>query len=61
MINGTVNGETSVAVYNAVGQRVANKNLTSNISVLDSRLVPGVYTVTLTNAGKTATTKVIIK
>ena len=61
MINGTVNGETSVAVYNAIGQRVANKNLTSNVSILDTRLVPGVYTVTLTSLGKTATTKVIIK
>ena len=61
LINGTVNGETSVSVYNAVGQRVAAKNLTSNVNVLDTRLVPGVYTITLTNAGKSATTKVIIK
>ena len=61
MINGAVNDETSVAVYNAIGQRVAAKNLTSNVNVLDTRLVPGVYTISLTNAGKSVTTKVIIK
>ena len=60
-INGSVNGETSVAVYNAIGQRVAAKNLTSTVNVLDTRLVPGVYSITLTNTGKSATTKVIIK
>ena len=61
MINGSDNAETSIAVYNAIGQRVAAQNLKSNINVLDTRLVPGVYTITLTNAGKRATTKVIIK
>ena len=61
LINGTANGETRVNVYNAIGQRLASKNLTSNVSVLDTRLVPGVYTITLTNAGKSATTKVIVK
>ena len=61
LINGTISGETLVSIYNAVGQRVAAKNLTTNINVLDTRLVPGVYTITLTNAGKSSTTKVIIK
>ena len=61
MINGSDNAETSIAVYNAIGQRVAAQNLKSNINVLDTRLVPGVYTITLTSAGKRATTKVIIK
>ena len=61
MINGNGNGETTIAVYNTIGQRMAAKKLTSNINVLDTQLVPGVYTITLTNAGKSATTKVIIK
>ncbi|MEI6754786.1 MAG: T9SS type A sorting domain-containing protein [Paludibacter sp.] len=60
IINGNVNAETSLSVYNAVGQRVVSTNLTSNINVLDYRLSAGVYTVTLTSAGKTATTKIII-
>lgn len=60
-INGNVSAETTVAVYNAIGQRVALKNLISNINVLDTRLVPGVYTVSITNNGKSTTTKVIVK
>ena len=61
MLNGTPNAETSVAVYNAIGQRMVAKNLSSTINVLDTRLVPGVYTIVLKSPGKTATTKVIIK
>ena len=61
MLNGTPNAETSVAVYNAIGQRMAAQNLSSTIKVLDTRLVPGVYTIVLKSVGKTATTKVIIK
>ncbi|MEI8272385.1 MAG: carbohydrate binding domain-containing protein [Paludibacter sp.] len=61
MLNGTPNAETSVAVYNAIGQRVAAQNLSSTIKVFDTRLVPGVYTIVLKSVGKTAKTKVIIK
>jgi len=61
VINGIRNGETSVAVYNTLGQQVAAKNLTSNVNLIDTRLVSGVYTITLNSAGKSATTKVIIK
>ncbi len=61
ILNGTPNAETSVAVYNAIGQRMAAQNLSSTIKVLDPRLVPGVYTSVLKSVGKTATTKVIIK
>ncbi|MEI6752791.1 MAG: T9SS type A sorting domain-containing protein [Paludibacter sp.] len=61
LIIGNKNAETLVTVYNALGQLVVAKNLTSNVNVLDTRLVSGVYTITLNSAGKSATTKVIIK
>ncbi|MEI6753037.1 MAG: T9SS type A sorting domain-containing protein [Paludibacter sp.] len=61
LINGVANAGTTMSVYNAIGQRLASKNMTSNINVLDNKLVPGVYTVTLTNAGKSSTTKIVVK
>ena len=60
-INGNVTGETSIVICNAIGQKLFSKNLTSNTSYPEIRLTPGVYAVTLTNAGKNSTTKVVIK
>jgi hypothetical protein len=60
MINGAANGESVVAVYNAIGQKLINKNLTENSSVLQTPLQSGVYMVTVTNAGKKITKKIII-
>ena len=59
VING-VNGETTVAVYNSVGQKLLTKTLKSTSSVLFNPLTNGVYMVTVINAGKTVTKKVII-
>ena len=55
------NGETSVQVYNAIGQRVVSKNLKSNNCVLDNHFIPGIYTIVLTNSGKYTSAKLIIK
>ena len=59
VING-VNGETTVAVYNLVGQKLLTQTLKSNSSVLYNPLTLGVYMVTVSNAGKMLTKKVII-
>jgi len=57
---GDLNNESSVSVYNAVGQKLLAKQMTSNVTVLDSPLTSGVYMVTVTNAGKSVTKKVIL-
>lgn len=56
-----INGGGSVAIYNAVGQKLSAKNLTANTTVIETPLQSGVYMVAVTNAGKTLTQKVIIK
>ena len=59
VVNGA-SGETKVTVYNAIGQKIASSNLTNTTKVLNNNLVSGVYTVAVTNAGKTITRKIII-
>jgi len=58
VVNGA-NGETNVAVYNEVGQRLVSQRLTATTKSVGT-FVPGVYMVTVTNAGKTITRKIII-
>ena len=55
-----INGNCSVAVYNAIGQRIAAMNMTSNTTTLETPLQSGIYFVTIRNAGKSVTQKVII-
>ena len=55
VVNGA-NAGTTVAVYNAVGQKIM-----SDLTQLRKSLATGVYMVTVTNAGKSVTLKVIIK
>ncbi len=59
IVNGNATGK--VVVYNAIGQKIASANLTNATNVLNNSLASGVYTVTVTNAGKSITQKVIIK
>jgi len=59
VVNGA-SAESIVAVYNEIGQRLMSQRLTSTTKALGA-FVPGVYMVTVTNAGKNTTTKVIIK
>ena len=58
VVNGA-NTESTVAVYNEVGLRLMSQRLTSNTKSVGT-FVSGVYFVTVTNAGKTITRKVII-
>ncbi|MEI6554277.1 MAG: T9SS type A sorting domain-containing protein [Paludibacter sp.] len=58
VVNGA-NAGTTVAVYNEVGQRLSSQTLTATTKVLNTKLASGVYMVTVTNAGKSVTQKVI--
>lgn len=60
-LNGSLKGETNVTVYNEVGQKLFSKNLIPNKQTIDYELIPGIYIVSVTNAGKSKTTKVIVK
>ena len=60
IVNLMSNTQSSVAVYNAIGQKMYSKDLTTNKMTLDTPLHSGVYLVTVTSAGKTSTKKVII-
>ena len=53
-------GESSVAIYTAIGQKLYSKNLTSANTTLNTPLQAGVYMVTVTNAGKSITKKITI-
>lgn len=59
VINGA-NGETTVAVYNAVGQKLLTKTLESTSGVLGNALTPGVYFVSVSNDRRTLIKKIII-
>ena len=61
VINGSITRETSIAVYNELGQKLVSKKLISATKTLENQFVPGVYMVSVTNAGKSMTTRVIIK
>lgn len=54
------NGESSVTVHNAIGQKLIAKKLTSTSTVLDIPNASGVYLVTVINAGNKITRKVIL-
>ena len=53
-------GESSVAIYTPIGQKLYSKNLTSANTTLNTPLQAGVYMVTVTNAGKSITKKITI-
>jgi hypothetical protein len=53
-------GKASVSVYNAVGQKLENKPLTSTVNVLRSSYTAGVYLVSVIANGKATTRKVVI-
>ena len=57
---GSLSSASMVTVSNAVGQKLVEKNMTSTISVIDNRLLPGLYLVSVTTAGKSITKKVIL-
>jgi len=58
--NGNTKAENSVEVYNAIGQKLASKQLSKSVTILDTSFMPGVYIVVVIVNGKTSTQKVII-
>ena len=60
VLEGNLTGETTVSIYNAVGQKIHSDILTKSNVQLGTSFAPGVYMVTVSNSGKTITKKVII-
>jgi len=56
----TISADASVSVYNSIGQKVQTKRLTSTDTQIGTGLPSGVYMVTVNNAGKSITAKVIL-
>jgi hypothetical protein len=59
--NGNMSSDASVSVYNAIGQKLATKQITSTCTVIEKSFTSGVYLVTVNNGGKSFTNRVIIK
>ena len=59
VINGKPDKETSVSVYNAIGQKILSENMTSSSKTLNMRY-PGVYTISVANDSKIFTKKIIV-
>ena len=57
---GILDSESSVEVYNTVGQKLISKHLKENITSLDAQLKSGVYNVKILLAGKSTTKKVVL-
>jgi hypothetical protein len=53
-------GQVTVSVYNAIGQKLESRRLTSTKTLLSNAYSPGVYFVNVFANGKTSTQKVII-
>ena len=58
-ISTTANSEKSVAIFDVLGKQVVNTKATESVNV--SNLNAGVYIVKITEEGKTATRKLVIK
>jgi len=62
IVHGLSDANTTVTVYNEVGQKLLSTNLLASDKALRTpRLVPGVYLLTVNTAGKNVTRKVILK
>ena len=59
--NGTLNNENTIAVYNALGQKVVNKQITDSSTAISIPNGMGVYMVTVNAGGKIATSKIVLK
>ena len=59
--NQGIDDQSSVSVYNAVGQKLSNQKLAKTSTEINQALTAGVYVVTVHNGGQTVTKKVIIK
>jgi len=59
--NGGINEQSSVSVYNAVGQKLTHQKLTKTTTEINGTFTPGVYMVTVNDGGQNMTKKIIIK
>ena len=55
-----IGSDAVVSVYNSAGQKLASKQMTGTTTVIDKTFNPGVYVVTVNNAGISTTRKVIL-
>jgi len=58
-IEGNVNNQASVSIYNAVGQKLHSKQCTGATTVLNPELTPGVYYVSVNGEAGTMTKKIL--
>jgi|GEM_PF-1064301 Calcineurin-like phosphoesterase. len=58
--NGSLDSESSVTVYNLMGEKLLSKQLTSSETVLPNRFAPGIYVVKVQTNGKTVVSKLTI-
>ncbi len=59
-INTTANAEKNIAIFNVLGKEVFNTT-TANNAVNVASLNSGVYILKITEAGKTATSKLVVR
>lgn len=59
--NEKMNKNSVAIVLNSLGQQICSKTLTGTVTVIESRLAPGIYHIKLNNGSKTTTEKLIIK
>jgi len=59
--NAVFDDQSSISVYNAVGQKLSNQKLAKTSTEINGAFTAGVYLVTVHNGGQTVTKKVIIK
>lgn len=57
LYNGAIDARTTVSVYNAVGQRLANQLLTGTTTVVNGNFIPGVYVMKVNNLSRKLTIK----
>ena len=60
VVNGNTSSGAMLEVFNAVGQKVISRNLSTTNMLLNNNLSAGAYLVKLTNEGKSITRKIII-
>jgi hypothetical protein len=53
-------GEGTVTVCNAVGQKLVSQSTTGTVTVVDKKLIPGVYLVRVNVSGQSTTKKIIL-
>jgi len=57
---GDISDNAFISVYNALGQKLESKQITSTTTVIGKTFTSGVYVVTVNNGGKNTTKKVIL-